>query len=654
MRSSKRYVTTILVTVGVAVGSVVVAAPGLARAEPMPCVATMNLFIPGTWETDEEADPARPVGMLAPIAEAIQQRQGANSAIYFTPYMARAFDNGYTYADSKSTALNNARSVLLDYGTRCPAARFTINGYSQGADAAGDIAADIGNDRGPIPADRVLAVGLLSDPGAGTNGEIAVGPGAAGTGIADPRPQGMGKLTGRVTSICDPKDLYCSIQKGDNPLLGALGSILSKALSGTLPADAGFPLASALTADFSRADLPGLAPAIAGLTAALSAPAGVDVARVRTSAGTVLHTLNPLVDLLGSGAANPAATAELSAAPEGTADRQAGEVLSRAAQSNLPGVAAVVAKVAEITDKMLSRGVGELRPSDPKARALRAAATAVSDRIAPLAATPPEVLGAATRPLSLLKPTVLVDQALDVATAVTAFDLPAIIANLALLPQRVIAMDAEGVHQVASALSGQLQPLVRLVGTVDLGWISQVLAVLPDALGFTGVAATVTSILSGVDIKRLAELVGRIQDVAWSVLQRLVPAPGQAPDLVGAGVALSGLLPIGQDLAAAAADLLRPKPRQQPPNVLGRRADVPARSIAAPDTTADDPIAPFTRLLSFRDLNLGTVIRDGLSAASFVASGAHTNYGALIVDDSGRNAVQWLGDWMNQRIGRVK
>lgn len=652
MRSSKRYAVTALLTAGVAVGSVVVADPAIARAEPMPCVATMNLFIPGTWETDENADPARPIGMLAPIAEAIQRQQGANSAIYFTPYMARAFDNGYTYADSKSTAVDNARAVLLDYGTRCPAARFTINGYSQGADAAGDIAADIGNDRGPIPADRVLAVGLLSDPGAGTNGETAVGPGAAGTGIADPRPQGMGKLTGRVTSICDPKDLYCSIQKGNNPLLGALGSILSKALSGALPAEAGFPLASALTADFSRADLPGLAPAIAGLTAALSAPAGVDVARVRTSAGTVMHTIKPLVDLLDSGAANPAATAELSAAPGGTSDQHAGEVLTRATQCNLPGVAAVVGKIAEIADKMLSRGLGELRPSDPKARALRAAAVAVSDRITPLAATPPEVLGSATRTLSLLKPTVLVDQALDVAAEVTSFDLPAILADLALLPQRVVAMDAEGVHQVASALNDQLQPLVRLVGSVDLGWISQVLAVLPDALGFTEVAATVTSILSGVDITRLAQIVGRIQDVAASVLQRLVPPPGQAPDLVGAGTALSGLLPIGQDLAAVAGDLLAPKPRPKPPSVLGKRADVPARSVA--DTAAADPIAPFTRLLSFRDLNLGTLIRDGLSAASFVASNAHTNYGSLIVDDSGRNAVQWLGDWMNQRIGRVK
>ncbi|WP_378730295.1 cutinase family protein [Nocardia brasiliensis] len=663
MRTSKRCVVTTVVTVGVAVGSSAVTAPAVAHAEPTPCAATLNLFIPGTWETDEDADPAQPVGMLAPIAETIQSQHGPKSEIYFTPYMARAFDNGYTYADSKNTALTNATAVLRDYGTRCPAAKFTINGYSQGADAAGDIAADIGNDRGPVPADRVLSVGLLADPGAGTEGEVVVGPGRAGTGIADPRPQGMGKLSGRVTSICDPQDLYCSIQKSNNPLLGALGSILSKALSaGQPPADTNFPLAAALTSDFSKTDLPGLAAAIGDLTASLTSPVGINLARVRSSASKVSNTLDPLVDLIDSGAANPAAIARLTAAPTGTAEYSAGQVLTIAGESDLSGAAAAATRIADNATELLNNGVGKLRPSSVKARSLRMAAGNLRDEVAPLAAAPASTLGSATRILALLKPSVLVDQALDVAADVTTFDFPKILDNLIALPQKVVAMDAAGAHQVAGELNNELQPLVELVGSVDLKWISQILSMIPDAQGFTEVAARATSILSNIDVPRLAKIVGRIQDVAWSVLEKLVPPPGQAPDLAGAGAALADLLPIGVDLASVAADMLSGKAQQTPPEVLGKRSDAPARTIAPPVHDLDDLTGPLARMASFHDLNLATLIRDGLSAASFVASGVHMNYSSLIVDGSGRNAIQWLGDWtnqrigdwMNQRIGRVK
>src|SRR5690606_36342152 len=159
--------------------------------------ATFNLFIPGTWETDENADPARPVGMLEPVADALTRAHGNAVEIYTLPYMARAFDNGHTYADSKADAVTKARKVLVGNAKSCPGTNFTIVGYSQGADAAGDIASDIGNGKGPIDPNRVLAVGLLADPRTGTPGTATVGPQTAGQGIADPRPQGMGVLSGR-------------------------------------------------------------------------------------------------------------------------------------------------------------------------------------------------------------------------------------------------------------------------------------------------------------------------------------------------------------------------------------------------------------------------------------------------------------------------
>ncbi len=163
-------------------------------------------------------DPNQPVGMLKPIAEALKSEHGSQVEVYTLPYMARAFDNGHTYADSKADAVSRAKQVLAKVANSCPSTKFTMIGYSQGADAAGDVASDIGNGKGPpVDPGRVLAVGLLADPGAGTKGSATVGPRTSGQGIADPRPHGMGALSGRVASICDPGDLYCSIEKGVEP-----------------------------------------------------------------------------------------------------------------------------------------------------------------------------------------------------------------------------------------------------------------------------------------------------------------------------------------------------------------------------------------------------------------------------------------------------
>ncbi len=84
------------------------------------CASTFNLFIPGTWETDENADPSQPVGMLKPVADALENTHGSAVEVYTLPYMARAFDNGHTYADSKADAVSKAKQVLADVANSCP------------------------------------------------------------------------------------------------------------------------------------------------------------------------------------------------------------------------------------------------------------------------------------------------------------------------------------------------------------------------------------------------------------------------------------------------------------------------------------------------------------------------------------------------------
>ncbi|PCK23188.1 cutinase family protein [Rhodococcus qingshengii] len=658
-RPKARRAVTLMVTATIATGSVALTAPAIASAQSG-CASTFNLFIPGTWETTADADPSVPVGMLKPIAERLKAEHGSGAEIYTLPYMASAFDNGKTYADSKADALAKAGAVLSEVADKCSGTKITITGYSQGADAAGDLASAIGNGSGPVKPDRVLAVGLLADPGAGTKGESVVGPTPSGHGIADPRPQGMGTLSGRVASICDPQDLYCSIKKGSSPLLGSLGSVLSKApSSGTSGQQVGgnSRLATALASDFSQADLPGIARAAVDLTTQLSTTEGaVDLEQVATSATALANTISPLAELLGSGAANPAANGQLAAAPAGTPENNASKVLERAGQSDLTSALTAATTIADTASTLAGKGGATLPATSPDITTLARAADTLDSAIAPLAATPTDVLSSAYGVLSVLKPTVVVNQVLGVATGVTSLDMPGILANLALLPQKVAALDAHGAHKVAGDLNNQFSPLVRMAADVDLKWVSQVLSVIPDPSGYSQVAALVASILGGVDVIKLANLVGQIQEIAWAAVEKLLPPPGQLPDLLGAGAAMTGLVPVGLELASVAVNMLSGKASKTSPALLGKQSITAATTITTQAQSLDLP-ALAGSLTTMADSqgasDLASLVGEGLDAASFFASGAHQNYNNLVVDNAGRNAIEWISDWLNLQIGRA-
>lgn len=656
-RPKARRAVTLLVTATVATCSVALTAPAIASAQSG-CGATFNLFIPGTWETSESADPDVPVGMLKPIADALRSAHGSEAEVYTLPYMARAFDNGHTYADSKADALAKSKQILSKVENECPKTKFTIVGYSQGADAAGDLASEIGNGKGPVDASRVLAVGLLADPGAGTKGSATVGPRTSGHGIADPRPQGMGALSGRVASICDPGDLYCSIEKRSSPLLGSLGSILTQSPSGAatdISVGGTSQLATALTSDFSRSDLPALAANVATLGKQLSEPT-VDIKQVAVAASSISKTLAPLADLLDSGAANPQANGQLAAAPVGTAEYNASEVLTKAGQSDLAGALETATKLVDTANTLTGGDSLRLPSTSPEVQTLTRAAESLGVQVAPLASTPSDALTSATSVLSVLKPTVVVNQVLNVATGITSLDMPAILENLALLPQKVAALDARGAHDIAGQFNNQFSPLITMAAAVDLTWVSQVLSVIPDPSGATQIAALVASILANVDVIKLANIVGQIQEIAWAAVEKLLPPPGQLPDPLGAAAAMTGLVPVGMDLASVAMNMLSGEATKTPPALLGKQTNAVSTSITTAAENLDLPqlsnsLVKLSESQGAEDLM--SLVGEGLRAADFFTSGAHTNYNALVVDNAGRSAIVWLADWLNLQIGRA-
>lgn len=96
----------------------------------------------------------------------------------------------------------------------CDNTRFALLGYSQGADAAGDLAAEIGTGLGVVSPNRVALVGLISDPRRSPTDNL-IGPPVAGAGAGGPRIGGFGWLSPQTYTFCAAGDLYCATPDGD-------------------------------------------------------------------------------------------------------------------------------------------------------------------------------------------------------------------------------------------------------------------------------------------------------------------------------------------------------------------------------------------------------------------------------------------------------
>ena len=180
-------------------------APATAAAVPAPshhakCPDLYVLAIPGTW-----ADAAAP-GILREITSDL----GPRTLVHYVGYSATAFPwETAIYGRSKAQAVANTTGLARAMVRRCPGTRLAITGYSQGADAAGDVAAEIGTGRGAIRPEQVAGVVLISDPRRSHRDNL-VGPRLTGQGSGGPRLSGMGYLSPRTYSICAPRDLYCN------------------------------------------------------------------------------------------------------------------------------------------------------------------------------------------------------------------------------------------------------------------------------------------------------------------------------------------------------------------------------------------------------------------------------------------------------------
>ncbi|MBF6341802.1 cutinase family protein [Nocardia abscessus] len=200
---------------------------GVAAAEPTPsrtdiqCPRWTALLTPGTYETPPTTSTGQSTpGILTKLGESLSARYGGDIEV-------RTLTASTSGAGSVSGAdLTAAVSGL------CSETRVVLAGYGQGAGVTGDLATTLGNNKGPIPASRVIAVALVADPRRDST-TAQLGTPVSGHGVTGPRSQGFGELSGRVRTLCLEGDSYCSTTAEWSPALAAVSRALAAATSAT-------------------------------------------------------------------------------------------------------------------------------------------------------------------------------------------------------------------------------------------------------------------------------------------------------------------------------------------------------------------------------------------------------------------------------------
>ncbi|NKS56221.1 cutinase family protein [Rhodococcus hoagii] len=618
----------------------IAAYPATAAAAPGGCPAVEIVSIPGTWETNPQADPTKSVGMLAGVTDPVKARMGDAVKVFTTNYVARAFD-GMTYADSKQTGIDAANSEIAATAKACPGTKFALFGYSQGADAAGDIAADIGAGAGVIPPDKVLAVGLLADPSRGTSGESRVGPPVPGTGITGARPQGFGALVGRVATICEEGDKYCATPRNEDLLRGVgavLGTVgVNNAVAGSektlhgvsdvsaaaTPRSAGAgvrpPLVASdaagatdeemLTAgaplvsdpsgnhtsatNIAMADLGGrdLGAIRGGVQAVTNAQQAGDLTGAATAARGLESLLTPAQSLVHT-VSNSPIMATLDAAPPGSVENTAGQVLRVMSGMDFAGMSGDAAAAIQ------AAGSGDV------AR-LATAAAGLASKSGVIEGLGNINLGGVTNLLASLQPAALMAQGANIIRGLTTTDFIGLLNALAAIPAKILAGDLIGIPDAITAMNRKWDPIVQMLDNIDLKPISSILLMFPFGSEMN-IAGQVISVLDRIPVRKLANTIEATEQAI-----------------------------VAGDLAAA-------------PQILGQFANIGV-DVANLPLNFD-----FTNLPELgQTLDLGKVVTQATSAATFYASGAHTAYPTMVVDQYGRNAIQWLSDWCQLRVNTV-
>ncbi|MCS5480531.1 cutinase family protein [Corynebacterium sp. YIM 101645] len=206
--------------------------------QPDWCPDVEVIAAPGTWESAAGDDPFNPTAneysFMLSITRPLQERFSPDDVKVWTlPYTAqfRSINSQQemTYDESRQEGQQVLETELVTMHDQCPYTDFILAGFSQGAVILGDLASQIGQGGGVIPAERIRGTVLIADgrrePGVGQNpgtwvdgvgAEVAlqplnllVQPVVPGATMRGPRVGGFGELQDRTFDICAPDDSIC-------------------------------------------------------------------------------------------------------------------------------------------------------------------------------------------------------------------------------------------------------------------------------------------------------------------------------------------------------------------------------------------------------------------------------------------------------------
>lgn len=618
-----------------------VGAPAASAAPVNGCTEYMAYLVPGTTETNENANPMQPAGMLSKVGNALKGKFGDDITVVYVPYSASAFDKGKTYAQSAASGVKNLSSWM----SKCKDSKIVLSGYSQGAEVAGDVAWHIGRGNGPVPASSVRAVALLADPKRGN--EKLVGNVTQGQGVEGERPGGYGSLEGRIKWVCDTEDMYCNTTS-KNPFVGVLGKVITgndgksvKPLDGEI-GDQG-DMAS-LVSDFGDTDLTGLSDKTSELSNRLqalnrdgSAPTGDQLNKIASLATDLNQTYSSTADIKKFADDN-GVTEQLGQAKSGTPDNQTAQVLDALGGMDLNSLISNTASIAQTASGLASGDLssGNLSGGGEAIKSLATMGMEVASQSGALNSVDSSNLAAATGVLGKLKVSSVVDTALTGVSTVLTTDFQGIIDKVTVLGQQLTALDAKAAHVTAGELNNMMAPWVELADMANTSLMpmaADMVGMIPDPQGYALIASQVMKVIGQVDIKRLADNVGKAQEVAWGVVE------GHPEQLVN-------LAPIALDLGTVGLQSVTS-------GLLGTSANKTGVS-AAGELNLGGLSTQLTSALGDGgvDLNdLSQLVNDGIDFSSFLASGAHTSAyttKSLIGDMS---AVEYIAEYFAVQLG---
>lgn len=220
------------------------------KGQDAQCPDVRVVAVGGTHESKESDDPFNPTttaipnmpAMLWALTQPINEQYNKEGADKKADAYTLPYNSGFkvlvsnnpsekSFDQSVAQGTQALEDVLKRTASECPATKYFVVGYSQGAVVAGDVANIIGaDDEAVVPADRILGVALVSDgrrlPGVGQDiGTKVKGIGVevalkdspflplisafGGFSMPGPRDGGFGKLQNEVYEICGTGDQIC-------------------------------------------------------------------------------------------------------------------------------------------------------------------------------------------------------------------------------------------------------------------------------------------------------------------------------------------------------------------------------------------------------------------------------------------------------------